>query len=418
MEITSKIAVKCRACLSSDLKVLLPLDAMPPGDKYAKSPEECPSTLLSSNIQRCLSCGHIQMSGEADPHYIYGNYLSRPAATNPALKSAYEQYSKELHELAAGHGILEVGSNDGLFLELFKNLGSKAVGIEPAENLCEFARVRGVATVRGYVSDETVSKAVDILGEKPSVILANHSFSNVIDIREWADALVNGLQDEGHLVLQTFYFKSVLGDYLIENFNHEHLSYDTVSTLTSFFGRYGLKLADARYLDAKGGSIRVYLRKTSKDVKPSESALALLNSESEDISVLDSLCKETRQYIGRIRNNFEQFLKEKGVSELSAYGTSINATVFIYQFGIKDLVKVFYDDDKLRQNLFSPGIGAPVKAGRSRDMNDHEYCVILAPLYAKAIVRNNVDYLNSGGKFILVRPDFRIISKEEIGEFL
>ena len=58
------------------------------------------------------------MSGSTDPAYIYGNYLSRPASINKDLENAYKLYAAELVELANGSPILEVGSNDGLFLEL------------------------------------------------------------------------------------------------------------------------------------------------------------------------------------------------------------------------------------------------------------------------------------------------------------
>ena len=142
----------CRACNSEDLDTILDLCDMPPGDKYASSLESIPTTLISSKIAICKKCMHIQMSGSADPDYIYGNYLSRPASTNPKLKEMYLDYCKELGKLSNGGSVLEVGSNDGLFLELFKQIGVKAIGIEPANNLVDFANDRGVKTIHGYVS--------------------------------------------------------------------------------------------------------------------------------------------------------------------------------------------------------------------------------------------------------------------------
>ena len=42
---------------------------------------------------------HIQMSGSADPSYVYGSYLSRPASTNPELKKAYIEYCNDIAQL-------------------------------------------------------------------------------------------------------------------------------------------------------------------------------------------------------------------------------------------------------------------------------------------------------------------------------
>ena len=79
----------CRACGGNGLKSILKLDEMPPGDKYAADENTIPKDLIPSDIEICPKCNHIQMSGSADPNYVYGSYLSRPASTNPELKKAY-----------------------------------------------------------------------------------------------------------------------------------------------------------------------------------------------------------------------------------------------------------------------------------------------------------------------------------------
>ena len=104
--------------------------------------------------------------------------------------------------------------------------------------------------------------------------------------------------------------------------------------------------------------------------------------------------------------NFE-ILKQD--SNIAAYGTSIGATVFTYQFRLTEKVKTFFDDDPLRQNRLSPGIGAPVKKGRSLEMNEFENCLLFAPLYSKQIVKANSEYLKQGGSFVTIRPKVSVI---------
>ena len=95
---------------------------------------------------------------------------------------------------------------------------------------------------------------------------------------------------------------------------------------------------------------------------------------------------------------------------LAAYGTSIGATVFSYQFGLAEKIKVFFDDDLMRQNRFSPGYGIPVLPGQTPEMNNYSHCIILAPLYADAIIRNNQNYLRSGGTFIRFWPEIEQVT--------
>lgn len=401
----------CRACGSSRLKRVLALNSMPPGDKYASSPNDVPTINLSSSIDMCEDCQHIQMSGWADPAYIYANYLSRPATINSNLKTQYDSYATQVARLAGDGSVLEIGSNDGLFLALLTEQGIQCAGIEPAANMVKFANERGVKTVHAFVSPESVADAVDLIG-RPNVILANHSFSNVLDIQSWASSLIPSLKDDGYLVLQTFYQKSVLDSNLIENYNHEHLTYSFISPLANFFGKYGLKLANAQYIDAKGGSIRLVMQKTVKTIDLDSNTKDLLLAEKTYLDDPLSAFSNSSNYITNITNELTTFFADQAshVTSIAAYGTSIGATVFNYQFGLTKLISEFYDDDTLRQGTFAPGTARPVSQGRSNDMNKYSYCIVLAPLYADKIISNNTQYLENGGTFLKVRPDFSIVS--------
>lgn len=410
-------AQHCRACGSRDIKTILDLCSMPPGDKYAESPNQIPHFLIPSNIDICNQCNHVQMSGSADPDYIYGNYLSRPASTNPKLKELYLNYCKEVAQLCDGGSVIEVGSNDGLFLDLFKQIGVKAIGIEPAQNLVDFANERGVKTIKGYVSEKTINQATEVVG-KPNVVLANHCFSNVEDIQEWASSIANGLNDDGYLVLQTFYQKSVLESFLLENYNHEHLSYVFIEPISKFFERFGLTLRKCKYIDAKGGSIRLYFQKNSYPKSFDSETLELIEKEKKFFNNINDHFDSTSQYIKNTTSKIKDILSKIGDEKICAYGTSIGATVFTYQFDLTERIATFFDDDKLRQGTYSPGIGAPVLPGRTKELEKYKYCLMFAPLYYKQIIKANLDYLRSGGQFILIRPDVEIVSLKDLASYL
>jgi hypothetical protein len=401
----------CRSCGSENLKKVLSLRDMPPGDKYSYSIEQVATHLLPSSIFFCTECMHIQMESTADPAYIYGSYLSRPAATNKVLYNEYERYAEWLVDLIISNGlsgtVLESGSNDGLFLRLLTQKGIRAIGIEPASNLLENDPETKKRTINSFFNNESVREAKERLGTV-SLILSNHSFSNVLNIQEWVETAASALSDNGLLVLQTFYQPAVLKDLLIENYNHEHLSYSTVTSLNNLFFRYNLKLLDAFEVSAKGGSIRLVFKKTDGQIQPSKRASSLLQKEKDEFFPnIESMFRNTQEYISMSSERLVKLLA--GTDRVCAYGTSINATVLAYQFGIHERIQVFFDDDPMRQSTFSPGTGKEVRPGRSTEMNIYEYCIILAPLYADKIVENNAGYSIGGGKFIVVRPEVRIV---------
>ena len=52
-------ATICRACGVNGLQPILKLDEMPPGDKYAATKDDIPTSLIPSDIEICPKCSHI-----------------------------------------------------------------------------------------------------------------------------------------------------------------------------------------------------------------------------------------------------------------------------------------------------------------------------------------------------------------------
>ena len=134
----------------------------------------------------------------------------------------------------------------------------------------------------------------------------------------------------------------------------------------------------------------------------------LLDKEKVYFENIHQHFSKTKNYIEETKHNLNEIFKNYS-GNISAYGTSIGATVFTYQFGLTEKIKIFFDDDPLRQNTLSPGIGAPVKKGRSPEMNEYKYCLLFAPLYADKIVRANPEFIKNEGAFITIRPKVSIV---------
>jgi 2-polyprenyl-3-methyl-5-hydroxy-6-metoxy-1,4-benzoquinol methylase len=402
----------CRACTSQNINIILPLRQMPVGDKYGSTRRDTSSSPVPSSIYRCFDCGHIQMESSVDASYLYESYLSRPATTNAALSAEYKKYAVTIAGLAGSANVLEIGSNDGLFLKNLADLGVNCVGIEPAQNLHEYAaQDRGVNSIHGFFSPELVEKFDPA---SFSVIFANHAISNIEHIRNVASGVQKLLTDGGIFIMQTFYQRSVLEQHLIENYNHEHLSYFTVSSAAGFFRRFGLEIFDASFIDAKGGSIRCFFEKATSGHtirRKSQSLLSLLDGESRlDV---DRMFEATRDYISVREGSLPQILRDFAgkIGKVGAYGTSIGATVFLYQFGLENQIDCFFDDDALRQHRLSPGSFVPVRPGADLSARDYPVCLITAPLYADAIIAKNNRYLSEGGVFVKFWPQIEVVRR-------
>jgi SAM-dependent methyltransferase len=401
------VANSCRLCGSQKIETLLPLADMPPGDLYRVSKNESFLDSIPSYIQFCPDCTHMQMSASANADLLYSNYLSRPAATNQMLSDIYKDYAEEIMDLSVKGRVLEIGSNDGLFLQALGDLGVNAVGIEPARNLHEFAvETRGVKSINDYFSQDLVQEYGLV---NMDLVFANHSISNIENIQAIATSVGYALKEDGVFIIQTFYQLDVFEKQLIENYNHEHLSYFTIRSLKKLFALGGLSLFKVRYINAKGGSIRCYFRKSSTTFSLDKESENLILREKNLDGLAGQRAKETMKYIEDRANKINEIVSsENHTSNLCAYGTSIGATVFTYQFRLQHTIKAFFDDDSLRQNRFSPGLGIQVLPSKYLNAKEYPYCIITAPLYATQIMAKNEQYMLEGGKFITFWPEVEV----------
>ena len=70
------------------------------------------------------------------------------------------------------------------------------------------------------------------------------------------------------------------------------------------------------------------------------------------------------------------------------------------------------EKSKLKIGRFTPGTNLEVFKDKKLLKNMPDYALILAWNFQKEIIRNNINYLKKGGKFIIPIPRLKIINKK------
>ncbi len=398
----------CRLCKSRNLKLVYNLVSNPIGDDYVKDLKK-KHKLYPLALNLCKTCNFIQLSHVINPDIIYGDYLY-VTQTSSGLPEHFKNLVNMLFKkkiINKKSRILEIGSNDGTLLDFIHSFyGCKVLGVDPAK---EFSNTNNFETLCGNFEFGLAKRIKKKYGNF-DLIVANNVIANIDDLDDVFKGISYLLDSSGYFVMETFSLKGIAEKNLIDNIYHEHISFFTIETLTKFAIKFHLHLYVADHISVKGGSIRFIFSKNKKNI--------YMKSIKSNISKEKQLRLADINTYSKLKNKNEinkkqllKFLKSetsKG-KKFSGYGASIGTTTLLYEYGIASFINYLFDDEKRRQNLYSPGTGIKVLPPKQLSSLMPDYVIIFAWRYSKIILEKNNKYINKGGKFIIPLPKFKIL---------
>ena len=148
----------CRSCGNTNLKRVVSLGYQPLANNLINKPDEnC--ELYPLEVNYCDKCYNCQLSVAVDPKKMFSNYLytsSTSKSFRDHFVNATKKYVKDLKLNKKKSLIIDIGSNDGVALKPFLDLGYKNIlGIEPAKNLAKLANKNKIKTFNGFLEKKT-----------------------------------------------------------------------------------------------------------------------------------------------------------------------------------------------------------------------------------------------------------------------
>ena len=380
----------CRSCGNTNLKRVVSLGYQPLANNLTNKKDE-KSDLYPLEVNYCNKCHNCQLSVAVDPKKMFSNYLYT-SSTSKVFRNhfteAAKKYSKELKLNKKKSYIIDIGSNDGIALKPFLDLGFKKVlGIEPAKNLAKLANKNKIKTFNGFLENKNIKK----LNKNADLILASNVFAHSDKLKEMADCMLKLLGKKGTIIIEVQYLMNTLKDMTFDNIYHEHYNYWSLTSLVNFFNQFDAKIFRSEKIDTHGGSLRVYIKKNTK-VKIETNVKKMLKEE-ENFGIKDY---QTYQKFGekvyKIRENVLNNLKnlKKRNKKIIGYGAPAKATTALNFFGISTDIDFIVEDNKLKHNKFIPGVKIPIK-NKSAIKNKKNALLVLAWNFYKDIKKNNSD---------------------------
>ena len=384
----------CRCCGNTDLKRVISLGYQPLANNLIdKKNEKC--DLYPLEVNYCSKCHNCQLSVAVDPKKMFSNYLYTSSTSKifrDHFVKAAKKYFKELKLNKNKSYIIDVGSNDGIALKPFLNLGFKKIlGIEPAKNLAKLANKNKIKTFNGFLDKKNIKK----IKKNADLILASNVFAHSDKLKEMAECMLSLLSKNGTIIIEVQYLMNTLKDLTFDNIYHEHYNYWSLTSLVNFFNQFKAKIYKSEKVDTHGGSIRIYVKKY-KAVKIEPSVKKMLREE-ENFGIKDfQTYKKFGEKIYRLKENVLKNIKKlKDKNEtIIGYGAPAKATTALNFFGISTEIDFIVEDNKLKHNKFIPGVKIPIKS-KSFIKDKKNTLLVLAWNFFNDIKKNNNNLSNN-----------------------
>jgi hypothetical protein len=187
-------------------------------------------------------------------YYKSGVNQTMRAALADVVESAQRYTSLTDHDV-----VIDIGSNDGTLLSNYTK-GYK-IGFEPS-NVAQDCPV--YYRFHTYFSEREFHR--EFKGAVAKIITACAMFYDLDDPLTFLIDARDCLADDGVLVIQMNYIKTMVDNCNFDNISHEHLCYYSIKDMVGLLARASLYIEDAELNNVNGGSIRFYIRK--QDTKP------------------------------------------------------------------------------------------------------------------------------------------------------
>ena len=366
------------------------------------------------HVRLCDACLLVQLPAYVPGEDIFSDYAYFSSYSDSWVAHAkrYAEAMIESLRLTPDSLVTEVASNDGYLLQHFLAAGIPVLGVEPAANVAEAARARGITTEVRFLGAETGREIARRHG-RADLVAGNNVFAHVPDIRGFAAGLRALVKDDGTVTLEFPHLLRLIERRQYDTIYHEHFSYLSLLTSSRALETAGLRVTDVEELDTHGGSLRVYARPGESAGEPSARVKAVLAAEEAAGLHTVSGHEGFAPAVLKIKSDLLDFLlgAAREGKTAAGYGAPGKGNTLLNHCGIRtDLLSYTVDRSPVKQGKFLPGTHIPIYAPERLAETRPDYILVL-PWNLREEISQQLSYVGSwGGKLVFPIPEFEIVS--------
>ena len=364
-------------------------------------------------ISQCQNCLLIQLKYSVPDKLLFPNNYSYLSGNSKEKINNFISILAKIKKTSKKKNpqILDIGSNDGSFLEIVKKKYPKVLGVEPT-NTARNAIKKGINTIKKSLNFKLAKKILNKYS-KFDFIIASNFFAQTNNLKEILKSIKLILDKKGLLIVEVQYLYELLLQKGFDSFHHEHIAYYTLSSITKLLEKYNLYVFDAEKLKVHGGMLRVYI---SLNKKPITKKMKKILASENDRNIINKI-KNLNLFRIKFSNKLNKFfynLKKKG-KKIYGMGAAPRACVMLNSANLtKNEIDLVGEVSKsLKCNKYVPGTNIMVRNENKIIYDKPDYVIILAWHLEKRII-NLLLEKGYKGDFIIPLPNLKIVKNKNL----
>ena len=217
----------------------------------------------------------VSVKNPVNPKIQYTDKYAHRASESKTMREAFKIVAYKLQKRFHPKKIMEIGSNDGVFLKNFPK--HKVVAVEPCKNLAKITKNK-FKTYPNFWNNK-LSKLILKRNSKIDLIFSANTISHIPNLKETFEAIFHIISDNGVLVIEDPSLSSIININSYDQFYDEHVYVFSALAIRNIAEKYNFTLFDVEKTDTHGGSLRYFICKKSSNHKKTNSLKKIINEE-------------------------------------------------------------------------------------------------------------------------------------------
>jgi len=409
--------INCISCKKQKLNKIVKIGSQPLSgvflNKKLRNEKKYPLDLYE-----CGNCKLVQMKNLKKKDQMFGDTYEYKTSLSKLMTDHIYNKVKKINKkkyLKKNSKILDIGSNDGTFLNFFSKKQYDLYGIDPSAKKFKKNYNKKINLISKFFNKKNIEEKYHNI--KFDLITSFAMFYDVDDPNKFCKEINELLTNDGIWILELSYMPLMLKNLTFDQICHEHIAYYSLSVFNNIVKKNKLKIIDISFNEINGGSIEIICtkKKNNKRIFKKKISKVLIDEKK----ILSKSYQNFNLRIEETKTLLQMFLNLKSKKKIIGYGASTKGNIVLNYCNVNNRqIKEICDGSIRKNGKYTPGTNIKIISKKKMRKQKPDYLLVLIWSFRTEVIKQEKNLIENGTKLVFLLPKFHIVNKDNYKKYL